>query len=248
MEDVQGSNVNETAAANDVIAAAAAAAPPGDDASTTLLVGAHLENAIQEIVSLGFSRSQATVAMEASCNNPDRAVHYLTNVNCRLTPAENLTLDEEAGSCGSDGTEHQPNRETPSQESDDDPLLVFASQPQFSQIRQMLNSNPRLMNSFLQQVKRSNPRLHQAISDDRERFLQTLNEPIPAEVGDAGGGEGGVAFAPYVGSVVLSDVEHRAVERLMELGFSESFVVQAYFACEKNEELTADFLLSQDPE
>lgn len=82
MEDVQGSNINETAAADDVIAAAAAAAaPPGDDASTTLLVGAHLENAIQEIVSLGFSRSQATVAMEASCNNPDRAVHYLTNVS-----------------------------------------------------------------------------------------------------------------------------------------------------------------------
>ncbi|ROT65323.1 nucleotide excision repair protein [Penaeus vannamei] len=134
-----------------------------------------------------------------------------------------------------------------------DPLNFLRSQPQFEQMRQMIRSNPSLLDAFIQQIGQTNPQLLQVIQQNQEAFVRMLNEGGSSGGGSTGGGSGnqggdgsGGRAAPGQNAILVSPQDRDAIERLKALGnFPEDVVIQAYFACEKNENLAAEFLFSQ---
>ncbi|XP_029013598.1 RAD23 homolog A, nucleotide excision repair protein a [Betta splendens] len=210
----------------------------GLDASSALVTGAEYESMLTEIMSMGYERERVVAALRASFNNPHRAVEYLLT-GIPSSPIQESNPPPQAPASGP--------TESPSLAEGDNPLAFLRTQPQFLHMRQAIQQNPSLLPALLQQLGRENPQLLQQISQHQELFIQMLNEPVgeggdAPEVGELGAaGEEG---AP-VNYIQVTPQEKEAIERLKALGFPEALVIQAYFACEKNENLAANFLLNQ---
>ncbi|XP_052257118.1 UV excision repair protein RAD23 homolog B-like isoform X2 [Dreissena polymorpha] len=214
-------------------------------AESALVTGQMYEDAVANIVAMGFARSEVQRAMRASFNNPDRAVEYLFNGIPELPreepppaptgdaptpprPAAPVAAPA-AGTGARTGAPPASGEET---------LAFLRNQPQFQHMRNLLQQNPSLLPELLQQIGRSNPTLLQLISQNQEQFISMLNEQ---------GGEsvaGGQGRTPGEGVIHVTQEEKEAIDRLKALGFPEGLCIQAYFACEKNEELAANYLLS----
>lgn len=76
-----------------------------------------------------------------------------------------------------DPPEDPPESHDPINEHGQDPLAFLRTQPQFQQMRQVIQQNPQLLNAVLQQIGQSNPALLQLISQNQEAFVRMLNEP-----------------------------------------------------------------------
>ncbi|XP_042198583.1 UV excision repair protein RAD23 homolog B isoform X2 [Callorhinchus milii] len=201
-------------------------------ASSTL--GTAYENLVAEIMSMGYEREQVLAALRASFNNPDRAVEYLlTGI-----PAEPEIQEEPQPRVTTQPPSQQTSQSTPSS----NPLEFLRTQPQFQQMRQVIQQNPSLLPALLQQLGRDNPTLLQQITQHQEQFVQMLNDPVGEVAGEGAEGHG----SPHTNYIQVTPQEKEAIERLKALGFPEGLVIQAYFACEKNENLAANFLLQQN--
>uniref|UniRef100_A0A673W6V3 UV excision repair protein RAD23 n=1 Tax=Salmo trutta TaxID=8032 RepID=A0A673W6V3_SALTR len=199
--------------------------PPAPAPTVT---GQAYENLVSEIMSMGYEREQVIAALRASYNNPDRAVEGV------LTHSSGQPQPHFPSSCPSPCS-------SPCTEGEN-PLEFLRNQPQFQQMRQVMQQNPALLPALLQQLGRDNPQLLQQITQHQERFVQMLNEPQGGEMVEEGVEAQG---APHTNYIQVTPQEKEAIERLKALGFPEGLVIQAYFACEKNENLAANFLLQQ---
>ncbi|XP_060917244.1 UV excision repair protein RAD23 homolog B [Labrus mixtus] len=233
-----------------------------NEAVSNLVTGPSYDAMVNEMMLMGYEREQVVAALRASFNNPDRAVEYLltgipgrdqgpssgpdaaapplTGAPAIATAGISVPANTDSGGAGGGN-----------------PLSFLRNQPQFQVMRQLIQQNAALLPALLQEIGRENPELLQEIRNHQEQFIQMLNEPNPEAVppgggGGAGGagGAGGLAGDTPGGShmsyIQVTPQEKEAIERLKALGFPEGLVIQAYFACEKNENLAANFLLQQN--
>ncbi|XP_032716679.1 UV excision repair protein RAD23 homolog B isoform X1 [Lontra canadensis] len=238
-----------------------------EDATSALVTGQSYENMVTEIMSMGYEREQVIAALRASFNNPDRAVEYLlmgipgdreSQAVVDTPPAVSTGAPPSSVAAAAATTTASTTTAGPGGH----PLEFLRNQPQFQQMRQIIQQNPSLLPALLQQIGRENPqllqlllflsfKLPQQISQHQEHFIQMLNEPVQEAGGQGGGGGGGSGGVAEAGSghmnyIQVTPQEKEAIERLKALGFPEGLVIQAYFACEKNENLAANFLLQQN--
>ncbi|KAF1970149.1 UV excision repair protein Rad23 [Bimuria novae-zelandiae CBS 107.79] len=114
-------------------------------------------------------------------------------------------------------------------------LDFLRNNPQFQQLRQVVQQQPQMLEPILQQVGAGNPALAQLITNHPDQFLQLLAEDADEDA----------PLPPGAQAISVTEEEREAIERLCRLGFERDLVIQAYFACDKNEELAANFLFDQ---
>ncbi|KAJ5927945.1 UV excision repair protein (RadW) [Penicillium verhagenii] len=247
--------------------------PGGRDAAfndpSALAMGTAAEGAVTQMEAMGFARSDIDRAMRAAFFNPDRAIEYLLtgipeNVQQEQQQRQQQQQQEGAGSPpsaptalgGSEGDEHLNLFEAAAQADSGGArgprsggaapvpggdalanLDFLRSNPHFQQLRQLVQQQPHMLEPILQQVAAGNPQIAQIIGQNSEQFLQLLSEDFDEE--------DEASLPPGTQAVAVTPEERDAIERLCRLGFPRDSVIQAYFACDKNEELAANFLFDQ---
>ncbi|KAJ2760125.1 UV excision repair protein rad23, partial [Coemansia nantahalensis] len=243
--------------------AAPAAQPLAD---TGFLSGEQYETAISNMVEMGYLREHCIKAMRASFNNPDRAVEYLLNgipeAGLAMADSREAAQDSQqqqpAGNLFEQAARVRPSSDAQGRAGADGltQLRQLRGTPQFRQLQQLVRANPQMLTQVLMQLAQQQPQLMRLIRAHEEEFLQMLLEGMSEEdmarltqnsglagmgLGDDGDDSGGAGHRdPYLIQVTQADME--AIGRLQALGFSREVVIQAYIACEKNEEYAANYL------
>ncbi|KAG1775419.1 hypothetical protein EV702DRAFT_1118674 [Suillus placidus] len=114
-------------------------------------------------------------------------------------------------------------------------LEALRNHPQFQQLRQLVQTNPNLLAPLVQQIMEQNPHLGQLFESNPEALMQLLNGGDDTEGGDG-------AVPPGAQVIHITPEEQAAIGRLEALGFSRQKAAEAYLACDKNEELAANYL------
>ncbi|EDV53919.1 UV excision repair protein RAD23 homolog A [Drosophila erecta] len=184
------------------------------------------EQWVCDLMSMGYGEQEVRSALRASFNHPERAIEYLIN-----------GIPQEAS------PEHEL-AEIPSGQSTEQ-LQHLMGDPRLTQVREMIRENPELMQLILERLADTDPAAFEDVHRDQEG-LMTMLAGVAGSVGDANHNHN-----PDEGEllqVALTAEEAAAVERLEALGFERVMAVQAYLACDKDEQLAAEVLIRQSEE
>ncbi|KAL3343397.1 hypothetical protein AABB24_027099 [Solanum stoloniferum] len=243
-------------APKDVVSAsdAAAASLPADDysqAASNLVAGNSLEQTIQQLMDMGggsWDKETVTRALRAAYNNPERAVDYLYS---GIPETAEVAVPVARGGVNSAAAPTAPSSGAPNSA----PLNLFPQEnvagaglgsldflrnnQQFQALRSMVQANPQILQPMLQELGKQNPQLLRSIQEHDQEFLQLINEPVDGSEGDTF--DQAEQEIPH--TVSVTPEEQEVIERLEAMGFDRALVIEAFLACDRNEELAANYLL-----
>ncbi|XP_027359779.1 ubiquitin receptor RAD23c-like isoform X2 [Abrus precatorius] len=233
-------------------------------AASNLVAGSNLEETIQQILDMGggsWDRDTVVRALRAAYNNPERAVEYLYSGIPEQAEAPPVTRVPASGQPANPTAAPQAAQPTsvPSSGPNANPLDLFPqglpnvgsgaagagtldflrNSQQFQALRAMVQANPQILQPMLQELGKQNPHLMRLIQEHQVDFLRLINEPVEGSEGNILGQLAGAM--PQ--AVTVTPEERQAIERLEAMGFDRATVLEVYFACNKNEELAANYLL-----
>ena len=201
---------------------------------------------INTLVEMGYDKAKAEEAIKAARGLVDIAIEFLTN-----GIPENLDNNNGGELFGLNEGEGDNEGEGEGEAEDDeaDPLKKTASIAKI-----ICQNNPSQLNILMQNIAQNDPDLFNLIKEREEEFKTLLEQPIneedyrnlrsyQREMGIGQGEEHDEHDGHGTISVNLTPEDREVINRLKDLGnFNEADVVQAYFACDKNEEMTANYL------
>ncbi|XP_068332783.1 ubiquitin receptor RAD23c-like isoform X1 [Pyrus communis] len=231
-------------------------------AASDLVAGTNLEGTIQQILDMGggtWDRDTVVRALRAAFNNPARAIDYLYSGIPEQPEAPPAVRIPVGGQVANPPAQSAQPASAPPSRPNANPLNLFPQglpnvgvgagagaagnldflrdNQQFQALRSMVQANPQILQPMLQELGKQNPNLVRLIGEHQADFLSLINEP-------AEGGEGNVlGDAAVPQAIAITPEEREAIERLEAMGFARAIVLQVFFACNKNEELTANYLL-----
>lgn len=245
-----GSTVPQSAAA----AAPAPAARSQPSAVLSLPADSFLstenrEKALRELTEMGFERTQAEAALRASFYNVERAAEYLITGNI---PTFTDAPTQQQGNTGSGQTPSDTESTSSGRRAPIDDLASLSNNPQFLALRQLIQQNPEQLQTLMQTLQANQPELFQMIEQHPREFLELLNQVDDDDGDDDDPTQGGAMDASAPGllgppgtvTITLTPQDQLAINRLQDMGFDRNRVIEAFIACDRNEELAANYLLS----
>ena len=179
---------------------------------------------INSLVDMGYERDKVEKAIKAANGSIDLAVEFL-NSGSIPEPSQ--------GSSNNTGNANV------------NPNLPLELKRNASIIKCLCLNNPEKLPNILNNLKQHSPQLIELIKQHEEDFKNLLVAPLSQEDINNFQGLQQELRRPQGPTIRLTKEESDAVKRLQELGFSQADAVQAYFACDKNEEMAANFLFEQ---
>nr|CAG4717695.1 unnamed protein product [Naegleria fowleri] len=211
---------------------------------------AEYDEAVQQFLEMGYDRNDIDECMKAAFYDRATAAEFLISgipENVKQMMQEhggNMPTPPQGGVAGLQGNQQGFSLRD-----------LFTLSPQLNNLRNAIRQNPTLLREFLQHVSQVSPELYQIIQSNPREFLEIINETGPTQAGttpptgvptggETGGEQAGIPGGqqPPPGTVYITREDERKINELVGLGFTKNEAIQAYLACDRNQEMAANLL------